>query len=251
MVTGQKAARVGIDSEKDIIRLINSNNSFNTAIKKSLETLGLGKHSNISASKGSAKTKADIILENDATLGISVKSTTETSFHHLDRRWLKDWKAPLNMPNEIFDIFQQAILRIAKDSKAKFILLENGEKVKKFLSDNLKIIINEIFRRDEEELKLFMVNDKRKRKIYLFHMEEVVSFLIKNATDNICFSLKGIVYLGDFISIQRKSGDGKHIIIPKTDLKHPGNQLQFKFSPLEFAEHIENTGTIHFFKLNH
>jgi hypothetical protein len=106
-------------------------------------------------------------------------------------------------------------------------------------------VIEDIFRRGEEKLKLFIINDKRKRRIYIFRMDDVIRFLNEDAAD-ISFTKKGIIRLGKFITIQRKGGDGKHITIPKTDWNHPGNQLQFKFSPLRFAEYIELEGTIEF-----
>jgi len=79
-------------------------------------------------------------------------------------------------------------------------------------------------------------------------MEDVIRFLMKNAS-NISFSKKGIIKLGDFITIQRKSGDGKHIKIPKTEWSHPGNELQFKFSPIKFAEYVTDTKIIPFYCL--
>jgi hypothetical protein len=70
-------------------------------------------------------------------------------------------------------------------------------------------------------------------------MAEVTKFLVENIRNNISFSSKGIIRLGDFITVQRKGGDSSRITILKTNWKHPGNQLQFKFSPLKFTEHIE------------
>jgi hypothetical protein len=75
-------------------------------------------------------------------------------------------------------------------------------------------------------------------------MEEVTNFLVENSRGNINFSPKGIMQLGNFITMQRKSGDSFKVIIPKTSWGHPGNQLQFKFSPLRFAEYIEENKSI-------
>ncbi|MHA1604374.1 MAG: hypothetical protein ACTSWF_06970, partial [Candidatus Freyarchaeota archaeon] len=97
-----------------------------------------------------------------------------------------------------------------------------------------------------QSLKLLMINDKRTGKIYVFGMDDVIDFLFENASYNVTFTKKGIIRLGDFITVQRKGGDGKHISLPKTDWKHPGNQLQFKFSPLKFSEHAEKTNCIRF-----
>lgn len=188
--------------------------------------------------------KTDIFIEDDLRIGVSIKSSTKTTFHHLDRRWLEDWKEFLNMPEDIFTILEEAILRVARNSKDYFILQQDRAKIKDFFMTHIVNIISEIFTHAEKDLKLLMIIDKKKHKLYLFRMEEVINFLLENIRNNIGFSPKGIIKLGDFITVQRKSGDSSKITIPKTDWKHPGNQLQFKFSPLKFAEHIEKNKDI-------
>ena len=110
--------------------------------------------------------------------------------------------------------------------------------------ENITDIVNEIFIRGEKELKVLMINDKMKLRIYLYKMKDVINFLVQNIQNNISFSPKGIVRLGNFITVQRKGGNGFRINIPKTDWNHPGNQLQFKFSPLKFIEYVENSKAI-------
>ena len=82
-------------------------------------------------------------------------------------------------------------------------------------------------------------------------MDDILEFLNENISNNIGFSSKGIIQLGNFLTVQRKGGDGKHIKIPKTDWQHPGNQLQFKFSPLKFAHYIEMNKSIKFCKIDY
>lgn len=244
---GRKEARVGLESEEEIISLINKNAKFRENLKKGLFTLGFKIKGEISAYKDDVKT--DIFIKTyDTVFGVSIKSSTGTSFHQLDRRRLEDWKSLLNMPDDIFDALKKAILRIARDAKACFILPEDRYRISEFLLSNIERIINEIFVKNEQNLKLLMINDKVKGKLYLFKMEDVIRFLMKNAS-NISFSKKGIIKLGDFITIQRKSGDGKHIKIPKTEWSHPGNELQFKFSPIKFAEYVMDTKIIPFYYL--
>jgi len=155
------------------------------------------------------------------------------------------------MPNEIFEILKESILRVANNPKAKFIEEKDRKRIKRYLEKHLSNIINEIFKRGEEKLKLLIIDNKRTRKIYIFLIDEVINFLIKNASNNIYFTRKGIIRLGDFISIQRKGGNGRRIKIPKTNWNHPGNQLQFKFSPLKFAEYVESTNVINFCVVNY
>jgi hypothetical protein len=242
MEKGQKEARIGLDSEKDIVNIINTNEQFRNSVKRCLENLGFCLGKEIKARTDNMKT--DIFIEDDLQIGVSIKSSTKTSFHHLDRRWLEEWKKVLTMPDDIFITLKEAIMRIAKNSKDYFILPQDREKIRDFFAKHIENVINDIFTHGEKALKVFMVNDKRKHKLYFFRMEDVINFLVKNILNNITFSRKGIIKLGDYITVQRKSGDSSKITIPKTDWNHPGNQLQFKFSPLKFAEFIEKTNSI-------
>lgn len=242
MQKGQKEARIGLNSEKDIVTLINTNEQFRNSIKRCLENLGFSLRKEIRARIDNMK--ADIFIEDNLQIGISIKSSTKTSFHHLDRRWLEKWKEFLTMPDDIFITLKEAILRIARNSKDNFILQQDRARIKVFFARHIRNIINEIFTHAEKDLKLLIINDKRKYKLYLFRMEEVINFLVENIRNNISFSPKGIIRLGGFITVQRKSGDSFKITIPKTDWKHPGNHLQFKFSPLKFAEFMEKTNSI-------
>ncbi|MEM3488285.1 MAG: hypothetical protein QXO75_01290 [Nitrososphaerota archaeon] len=242
MEKGQKEARIGLDSEEDIIRRINTDDVFKDSLRECMITLGFNPEEKIIAHKNNVKT--DIFIKIDDEIGVSIKSSTKTSFHQLDRRCLEAWRDLLNMPDDIFEIIKEAILRVARNPKDKFILEADRLKIKKFFAKHLKSIINEVFMKGEKSLRLLMINDKRIRKIYIFKMDDVLNFLYKNAKNNINFSNKGIIRLGDFITVQRKGGNGKHITIPKIDWEHPGNQLQFKFSPLYFAEFILKTNAI-------
>ena len=239
---GQKEARIGLDSEKDIVRAINTDRQFRSSIKECLSTFGFVAREEIKAYTDGTKT--DIFIHNGFRVGVSIKSSTKTSFHSMDRRRLQNWKKYLNMPDEIFKILKESILRIAQNSRNKFILPKDRQRVKDFFVRHLREIINEIFTKGEDRLKIFLINDKRRHKIYLFKMDDVINFLLNNARNSVNFSPKGIMHLGDFLSMQRKSGDGSHITIPKTNWEHPGNHLQFKFSPLKFAEHIEENRDI-------
>lgn len=244
MEKGRKEARIGLDSEEDIINKINTDERFRSLLRKCMINLGFSPKEEITARKDDVK--IDILVKINGEIGLSIKSSTKTSFHQLDRRRLEDWKDLLNMPDEIFNIIKESILRVAKNSKDKFILEPDRVKIKEFLAKHLKVIIDEVFMKREPNLKLLMINDKQKSRLYVYNMAEVLNFLYNNSVNNIKFSDKGIIKLGDFITVQRKGGNGKHITIPKNDWTHPGNQLQFKFSPLKFVEYIAKTNAIRF-----
>lgn len=248
---GEKEARIGLDSEKDVINRINFDEKFHNIMKECLTKLGFNVQGRLRARKNGTKTDIFIQINKQEEIGVSIKSSTKTSFHQVDRRRLEEWRNFLNMPDDIFETIKEAILRVAKNSRAKFILEKDRDRIKEFFVAHLSEVINEIFRRGEEKLKLLFINDKRKRRIYIFRMDDVIKFLVENITNNVCFTEKGIIRLGEFVTIQRKGGNGKHITTPKTDWSHPGNQLQFKFSPLKFAEYVESTGVIDFCVLDY
>jgi len=248
---GKKEARIGLDSEQDIINRINLDEEFHNKLKECLIKLGFDVRGRLRARKDEIKIDIFIQINEQEEIGASIKSSTMSSFHQLDRRRLEEWKSLLDMPEDVFETIKEAILRVAKNSRAKFILEKDRDKIKKFFTNHLSEVINEIFRKREKMLKLLIVNDKRKGKLYIFRMDDVIKFLIKNALNNLHFTEKGIIKLGEFVSIQRKGGNGKHITIPKTDWSHPGNQLQFKFSPLKFAEYVESAGVIDFCVINY
>jgi len=242
MKKGEKEARIGLSSEKEIIDLINKDEEFRKKLRECLSNLGFKVEGEIYASKDDSKKgkkKTDIVIKIDDELGISVKTCTETSFHQLDRRHLEDWQSKLSMPSEIYETLKEAILRVSRNPKDTFILENDRENIRKFFNDNLKTVLNEIFTKGDEKLKLLLINYKKARKIYIFRMDEALEFLYNNAHNNVSFTEKGIIKLGDYITVQRKGGDGKKVKIPKTDWKHPGNELQFKFKPLEFVKGCE------------
>lgn len=84
MEKGRKEARIGLNSERDIVSLINTNEQFRNLIRKCLADLGFGLQKEIKVRIDNVK--ADIFIEDDLQIGVSIKSSTETTFHHLDRR---------------------------------------------------------------------------------------------------------------------------------------------------------------------
>lgn len=234
-----------MDSEKQIVELINSDSRFKEIILKCLNKLDCKFTNNIKAIIDKS-TKSDISLtENSIKVGISVKSSSKTSFHQLDRRTLDNWKRTIDIPDEIFDTLKNSILRVSENSrKNRFIVEEDQDKIGKFFLENIEGLLREIFTRNEPNLKLFLINNKMERKIFICDMDEALEFLINNASKNFSFSKKGIIKLGNFISVQRKGGNGKRIKVPKTAWEHPGNNLQFKFKPLDFANAVEKSKII-------
>jgi len=248
MEKGRKAARIGLDSENDIIFMVSNDEDFRVRLEKCLMSLGYTFGEKIRASKDgiSNRKKTDVLLRADTEIGVSIKSSTKTSFHQLDRRRLEVWRQFLKMPDDIFETIKQAVLRVAKDPNAKFILETDRNTIGEFFAQHLKLMLDEVLVRGEQNLMVLMINDKITNKIYVYRMRDVLDFLFENAKNNIWFTDKGIIKLGDFVSVQRKGGNGKRVKINKHEWTHPGNELQLKFSPLEFARSTERTGAIKF-----
>jgi hypothetical protein len=227
-VGGTKEAKQGIEAERELIEYFSDNKDVLVSCG---QKLNVKLPNSFVILKPSNRVKCDIMIKGEFTICISVKTVTDASFHQLDRRWLSDWRKTLDMPEEIYNIFLDSILRKAKDPKAVFILPKDRDKIGKFISDNLSLILKEIFLRDEKDLRILAIWDKRAGTLCMFNVQDVISFFTRQP---ISFSNEGIVKIGKYITIQRKGGNGSHIKKPKTDPTHPGNQLQFKFKPLEF-----------------
>ncbi len=187
--------------------------------------------------------KSDIIISDVArNFGLSLKTRKSgRPDDHLDRRWLdkpgrysQSWKASLNMPTAVYEAFRRGIMRKAVDKTADLIYEKDQPLVKEFLLSRLDVFLEEVFRRGEGHLNLFAIIEyEKEKKLYVFKIEDIIKFIKKDIL-NSGFKFSRVINLGNFLWIQRKAGDGKEVNqkIPKTDPRHPGNQLQVKILPI-------------------
>lgn len=238
-------AVIGGRGEKLLVHLINSNQGFAEKIAKCLQArLGFSVCGVLRAEEAPQAHKSDIIISDAARnrIGLSLKTRKPgRPDDHLDRRWLdklgrcsQSWEASLNMPTAVYEAFRRGIVRKAVDKTANLIYEKDRPLIEEFLLSRLDTFLEEVFRRGEEHLKLFAIIEyEKEKKLYVFKMEDIIE-LVKR--DILSFGLKfgGVIYLGNFLWIQRKAGDGKKVDkrIPKTDPRHPGNQLQVKILPI-------------------
>ncbi|MEO2152824.1 MAG: hypothetical protein ABGX24_00180 [Aquificota bacterium] len=235
MRKGEKEAKQGYEAEKFLIHLINNNAEVKRQIKNCLKKLRLGVYNELKAYPSKDRhSKTDIYLidNQNRKIGISLKTVSTADFHQLDRRWLDDWKKILNMPENVYSIFKTAILRKAKNPKSTLIQTEEQSIIKNFIEKNLEIILNEIFRKKESDLKILAIFLKERGEIFFVRIDDIIDFFSKATIE---FS-KGGLTIGKVISLQRKGGNGKKIALPKTNWQHPGNQLQFKLRPLNYCK---------------
>jgi len=74
--------------------------------------LGFNVQGRLKTRKEDIKTDIFIRINEQEEIGASIKSSTKTSFHQLDRRRLEEWKNLLNMPDHVFETIKEAILRV-------------------------------------------------------------------------------------------------------------------------------------------
>ena len=243
---GRKSVVIGADGERGFKHGASNVEEFQDKLRECFKKFGLSSEGEMSAFKDAPRKKTDIVVDiGQSSIGTSIKTSTKSSFHHLDRRWLEDWKDELNMPEDIYEGIKSGVMKKAQEGRSgKFIQEEDQETVKDFILSNKTEIIHQIFTKDEENLDVMVLNDKTKNKYHFYKMDEFLNFLDENADNNISFSSKGIPKLGDYITIQRKGGDGNYKKYPKTDYRHPSNQIQFKFNPLKFAKDTEDQESV-------
>jgi len=244
MKKGEKEAKQGFKAEIELVNLFNS--KLRIQLFDCLNQLGIKLPSNykFKAELNKIRTaKSDILLTNSKfKIGISLKTIHSANFHQLDRRRLEDWKSILNMPNEVFLILKEGILSKAKNRQNYLVPLEKQPIISSFIKKNLTEILREVFKKNEEYLKILAIYFKNENKIYLINLDDLLKELNKVS---IKFT-KGGFNIGEFISIQRKGGNGKKIKIPKTDWNHPGNQVQFKLKPNKLIEFIQKNPKIRY-----
>jgi len=155
---GRKEARIGLDAESEILRRVNEDVTFRRKLISCLRGLGF-RLQGIEMRKDGVK--VDLVIESRSSkIGVSLKTSTKTSFHQLDRRRLEEWKDILSMPDNVYQIMKRSILRKASNRRAPFIEKGDRDPVGSFFSSHLDEILEEIFRRGEQ-VDLLAIYDKR------------------------------------------------------------------------------------------
>lgn len=192
--------------------------------------------------------KTDVILEFDCAgsrvcIGVTLKTRRRNGRpdSHLDRRWLDEWRKVLNMPDDIYVVLREGILRLAAGTGKSLVPDDKKEYVKNFLMNNLRTILEESIRGGEHLLKIFgyIEYEAGKACIYLFRVDDIINALESNIRQR-GLRFDSVIYLGDYMWIQRKGGNGRHVKKPKTCPDHPGNQLQVKIKVPDLVRWIVN-----------
>jgi hypothetical protein len=76
-----------------------------------------------------------------------------------------------------------------------------------------------------ENPELLVLYNRNTNVMHLYDMQ----YFLDNLDYEVTISGRGVIKIGEYITIQRKGGNGVHSIhIPRTSLAHPGNNLQVK-----------------------
>lgn len=249
--------KIGERGEFLICSLAKSSESFQDFLKNCLRKIRvvddeclITSCSTVSRSKAEKVRKTDLVLKlncggREVKIGVSVKTRKEHSRpdSHLDRRWLEDWRETLNIPSDICECLWMGIIGLASGKTRSLVPLEMRDKVKNFFLQHIKEFLEEAIRGGEASLKVFSVVEYSSRQacVYFFNVDDVITVLEENIKEK-GVRFDSVIYLGDFVWVQRKGGDGKHVKVPETDPRHPGNQLQVKIKAVELVEHIVKGG---------
>jgi len=241
MTIGSETARSGFTNEQLFCDLINYNSKFKTAMSRCLNQLHLANGTVERAEKIAGRNKTDVRMYLSGSrnnVGCSIKSA-KADFNQLDRRWLDDWVLTLNMPENIKNEIQNSIDRKGRPghSRDPFILQKQWSLVGGFF-ERVKIqLLSELFTKNELDLTTLVAYDRDNRRWIICRMFDIIRYI---GQSNVGITNKGIVTFGDYLSLQRKGGDGNITIPPKTSPLHPSNQLQFKVKPLALVNAIQH-----------
>lgn len=182
--------------------------------------------------------KADVKMEFACghNIDVNIKAyKEEVAFNQLTR-------TSVNKFCEIFSINELSknelinlVINKSANTKSMLFPMDSQEKWGEFFTENAINILKWGFsyKQSREIVVLYERNESIMR---IYYMKEVLTKLNKK----IVFTGKGNVNIGSCVSFQRKGGNGSlSRNIPKTDIKHPGNNIQLKLKVDKFVEEMD------------
>lgn len=175
-----------------------------------------------SFSTGTDAGKSDVIVRfTDATLSANIKAY-KTGFNQLTRTTISSFCKEFNL-GYLQQVFEEGALRVASRS-GRFIQESDVPLIIEAISPLATAIVHFSLARMENP-ELLVLYNRGTNTMNLYDMRN----LLDNLNYEVSISGRGVIKIGEYITIQRKGGNGVHSIhIPKTSLAHPGNNLQVK-----------------------
>lgn len=155
----------------------------------------------------------------------------DAMFNQATRTTLSKFKEQIGLTddeaNELTDLFlekakgtNRPLIPMSLKTKWQSIFEENSKKVIKWsLSSHPSREVLVLYDRTESVMRIYKMSD-----------------VIDKAGSNVTFTPRGNIYIGKFMVFQRKGGDGNVTRYPKTDLRHPSNNVQIKLDVKKFLE---------------
>lgn len=217
-MTNQNAA-IGMDVERLFKNSIRHNAMTLSALK---QYFGIKGDYAKAFSTGTDSGKSDVIVRfTDATLSANIKAY-KAGFNQLTRTTISLFCTEFKIPH-LQQIFEEGAVRVAAKN-GRFILDSDETQVINTLSPLARDIVHFSLARQENP-ELLVLYNRTINTMFLYDMKN----LLDNLEYEVAISSRGVIKIGQFITIQRKGGNGVHSVhIPKTSLAHPGNNLQVK-----------------------
>ena len=224
-------AEIGNEIERGFVSLLKKNKDLIEKIKNQYK---IKENFSEAHPTGRNQKKSDVLLLfNNYSMGVNIKAG-KTNFNQITRLWLDKFIEVISLSNKCKEVIQNGIDNHRLKRNKIFIEEKYFEILKKEFEPNLKKIIEYIFKGlNNNIVKLLVLYNRNKKYYFIYDIDSVIDLFSKNI---ITFSKNGIIKIGDFITLQRKGGNGIACKIPKSDLKHPGNQIQFKMKILSFMD---------------
>ena len=212
-------ALIGMDTER---LFKNSIGNQVTVLNTLKEHFGIKGDYAKSFSTGTDAGKSDVMVRfTDATLSANIKAY-KTGFNQLTRTTISLFCNEFNIFH-LRGVFEEGAVRVAS-KKGRFILPSDEARVIETIAPLAKDIVHFSLARKENP-ELLVLYNRTINMMFLYDMKG----LLDNLNYSVSISSRGVIRIGQFITIQRKGGNGVHSLhIPKTSLAHPGNNLQVK-----------------------
>lgn len=154
------------------------------------------------------------------------------AFNQLTRCTLFNFCKKFNL--NCLDYLKKLFLHKAKYRNERLVPLSDESRIRSIISPIAKDIVkwSLSYKKSRE---ILVLCERTEKSISIYSMEEI----LKNLNYDVSFTRGGNILIGNCITLQRKGGNGSHVIKDKKDPSHPGNDLQVKLKILEFSKRME------------
>jgi hypothetical protein len=159
----------------------------------------------------------------------------KAAFNQLTRTSAKKFSEKFRLNKQDGKELEDLIVKKSKNTKLWLFQSSSTDKWQSFFKDNAKAIVKWRFS-FKPSREIIVLYDRNTSIFRIYPMAECLSKLDYTVTHT-----KGGFNIGQCVSFQRKGGNGSmsnHI--PKTDIKHPGNNIQIKLKINKFVELMES-----------